>query len=609
MDPTRKSRSAWWPRGLGLWLVAIGVALLAIGALYRRVNAGQVYPGVHVGEVHVGGASPAEALVALAEAGLDPNAPVVLSAGAESWTVPPASLGVLFDARATVERAFSVGRGGLAPSALVRALATRFQGATVAPVVTVDPDVLGSALAALAAEHDRPAVNAGFAMDGTSVVETAAVEGRALDVVASAQAVQAAASSGRWPVTADLPVNVIPPVVTEAGPALVQARLLMSGPVVLEAGDLSWDLPEEELARMLRAEPEGESVALGIDEALLAEWMAPVVAEVERDPVNARLGFDPATGNFSVKEASQPGTSVDVEATGRRILAAGGAATRRIQVAEVPREAELSESTDAADYGIETLVHEETSFFSGSPSARVHNIQLAAAKFDGLLVAPGETVSFNEAIGDISAAEGYRETKIIMDGTTAEGVGGGVCQVSTTLFRAAFWAGLPIVERHAHGYRVAYYEQGGIEPGLDATIYSPSVDLKFVNDTGAWLLIETFTNPQRATVTFQIYGPQLDRSVTMDGPTVGRSVAPPARRVEVDPAMAPGTSETLEYARSGVDVSLVRHVTDANGTRSDEFFSRYRPTGEVIAVGPPPEPAPFAPPEGQPPTYPGWTTP
>jgi vancomycin resistance protein YoaR len=230
----------------------------------------------------------------------------------------------------------------------------------------------------------------------------------------------------------------------------------------------------------------------------------------------------------------------------------------------------------------------------------VHNIQLAASKFDGRLVAPGSVFSFNDAIGDITAEEGYRETKIIMDGTTADGVGGGVCQVSTTLFRAAFWAGLPIAERHAHGYRVAYYEQGGIDPGLDATIYSPSVDLKFENDTGGWLLIETVTNPSRSTLTFRLYGPRLDREVTMEDPVVGRSVAPPAGRVELDPTMAPGTSEKLEYARSGADVTVVRHVSDPSGTRSDEFFSRYRPTGEVIAVGPPVQPDPYMmPPEGQ----------
>jgi vancomycin resistance protein YoaR len=601
MNPTLTSPSAprRWRRDAGILFAAAAFALVSVGAFYRHANAGQVYPGVHVGSIHVGGTSPAEALEALSRAGLDPTAPVVLTADGERWELTPEAAGVLFDARATVERAFSVGRNRAAPAALVQALATRFAGATIVPVVSIDANAIDEAIEEVAAAHDRPAVNAGFQMNGTVVEDTAAQNGRALDVVTAARLVEQAAAAGRWPIEIEVPVTTIQAEVSEAGPALVQARSLMSGPIALEADGASWDLPADALAPMLRAERAGNTVELGIDSDTLGDWMAPIIADVEKEPVNARLGFDPDTGQFSVKEPSQPGTSVDVEATGQRILAAAGAATRRIQIAEIERPAELSETTSAADYGIETLVHEETSFFTGSPAARVHNIQLAAQKFDGKLIPPGAVFSFNEAIGDISAEAGYRETKIIMDGTTADGVGGGVCQVSTTLFRSAFWAGLPIAERHAHGYRVAYYEQGGIEPGLDATIYSPSVDLKFQNDTGGWLLIETATNTSRSTLTFRIYGARMEREVSMDVPVVGRSVAAPAGRVEVDPTMAPGTSEKLEYSRSGADVTVIRHISDHAGSRSDEFFSRYRPTGEVIAVGPPLQPDPLMiPPEG-----------
>ena len=132
-----------------------------------------------------------------------------------------------------------------------------------------------------------------------------------------------------------------------------------------------------------------------------------------------------------------------------------------------------------------------------SSKERVQNINAASAKFHGLLVAPGETFSMAAALGDITLDNGYAEALIIVGGPTIKGVGGGVCQVSTTLFRNAFFAGFPILERYAHAYRVGYYEQNanGHDPdlaGLDATVFVPLVDFKFANDTPYWLLMETY---------------------------------------------------------------------------------------------------------------------
>ena len=214
----------------------------------------------------------------------------------------------------------------------------------------------------------------------------------------------------------------------------------------------------------------------------------------------------------------------------------------------------------------------------------------------GVLGPPAAVVSSNDQGGDFTAEAGSAETLILMDGTTAEGVGGGVCQVSTTLFRAAFWSGLPIVERYAHGYRVAYYEQGNMAPGLDATIYRPIVDLKFRNDTGGWLLIETLAEAGKGRLTFRLYGSQPDREVDMEGPVITNRVPAPPGRVEVDPSLLPGAAETLEYARSGADVTVYRLIRDGDGQETREpFYSHYRPTAKVVAVGPAVESTPASP--------------
>ena len=154
----------------------------------------------------------------------------------------------------------------------------------------------------------------------------------------------------------------------------------------------------------------------------------------------------------------------------------------------------------------------------------MQNIKAASAKFHGLLVAPGETFSMASAMGDVSLDNGYAEALIIIGGQTIKGVGGGVCQVSTTLFRTVFFAGFPIVERYAHAYRVGYYEQtaNGRDnslAGLDATVFVPMVDFKFVNDTPYWLLMETYVNGY--SLTWKFYSTSDGRTVDWNttGPT------------------------------------------------------------------------------------------
>jgi vancomycin resistance protein YoaR len=265
---------------------------------------------------------------------------------------------------------------------------------------------------------------------------------------------------------------------------------------------------------------------------------------------------------------------------------AGRRGSRLVQIAIEVEASMVPDDVDPVELGIREIVGAATSRYAGSSTGRIHNISLSTARYDGLLIPPDSTFSFNEHLGEVTEAEGYERTLIILDGATADGVGGGVCQVSTTLFRAAFWAGLPIIERHAHGYRVAYYEQGE-PPGFDATIYSPIVDLKVHNDTGHWLLIEATVNKAARTATFTLYGTRPDREVEMGPVLRGKSVPPPPPRVEVDPNMPAGTSETVELARDGLSVTITRIIREAGEERRENFHSTYRPTGQVTAVGPP----------------------
>lgn len=238
--------------------------------------------------------------------------------------------------------------------------------------------------------------------------------------------------------------------------------------------------------------------------------------------------------------------------------------------------------------GIVELIGRGESFYKGSIPGRIHNVILAASRASGVLIAPGETFSFNNTIGDISAATGYKSAYIIKNGRTELGDGGGVCQVSTTIFRAALNAGLEIVERKPHSYRVAYYEQGGFKPGLDATVFSPSVDLKIKNTTDHHILIQAVTDPDNYHLTYEIYGKKDGRVVELsDIRTLSQSPAPPPLYQE-DPTLPNGQIKQVDYAATGAKTTFDYKVTK-NGEvlgASTTFNNNYRPWQAVYLYGP-----------------------
>ena len=235
--------------------------------------------------------------------------------------------------------------------------------------------------------------------------------------------------------------------------------------------------------------------------------------------------------------------------------------------------------------GIKELVGEGESYFWGSSANRIHNLALASQKINGLLIAPGETFSLNRALGEISAATGFRPAYIIKEGKTILGDGGGVCQVSTTLFRAALQAGLPIIERHAHAYRVHYYEENA-PLGLDATVFAPSMDLRFQNDYPHYLLIQTKVDIPHRHLVFQFYGSRDGRRIEIGQPrTWDWQPAPPPRYID-DPSLPPGVVRQIDWAAAGIKVAVDWQVWRGGKIiHQQTFFSNYRPWQAVYRRG------------------------
>ncbi|KKQ02196.1 MAG: hypothetical protein US11_C0001G0155 [Candidatus Roizmanbacteria bacterium GW2011_GWA2_36_23] len=239
----------------------------------------------------------------------------------------------------------------------------------------------------------------------------------------------------------------------------------------------------------------------------------------------------------------------------------------------------------ANKYGIEELIGEGKSDYSHSIPERIHNIILASSKFHGVLIPKDKVFSFNKIIGDISSSTGYKPAYIIKGGKTVLGDGGGVCQISTTLFRAALNTGLPIIERNPHAYRVGYYENDS-KPGFDATVFAPTVDFKFKNDTLAYILIQSELDKENNILRFKFYGKKDNRNVEMSPVSVYDIQPPPPPIFQDDPTQKKGFQKQIDFAAWGAKSYFEYKVKkDSKVITEHKFYSSYRPWQAIYLVG------------------------
>lgn len=605
----RKLSYFFIPPIVGLTLVAIVLAILL--GTYRAQNSAHIYTGVSVWGTDISGKTIEEAQAALNNLEAYPKTATITlvdPATGEQRTYAPADLGIRIDARQTAEAAFEVGRSGGPLQRLQETFQSWYYGRDLTPIVVFDEAQMDRAIAELAASVERSAVSAGWQTkeDGTLTYSPSQV-GRQLDrEYLRGQLLKPVSNLADAKV--ELVVHDILPVVYDAPEEAARLQRLLSEPVrfyfqePLDDLDLTGvTLPAEETARWVQVEqvqqPDGRMENLvRVDENAARNWLAQFGTQIKREPVNARYYFNDDTHELVLVAPHVNGRELDIEATLQRLISEiekGNHAVPLILKEITP----LAHSgATAADLGITELVSESTTWFYGSSDARKHNIARAAANFYGVVVAPGEEFSFNRYLGSISEADGYEVGLIIVGGRTLKGVGGGVCQVSTTLYQSAFWAGFPIVERWEHGYMVGYYNDGE-GPGMDATVFSPIVDLRFINNTPYHLLIENYYNTESESLTFKFYSTSMGRTVEKRGPVFENVQPPPADDVwEYDEELTPGTVEQYDYATEGARVIVDRLVYNADGELIEErsFVSNYIPWPNVYRYGQGVEPGDYS---------------
>jgi vancomycin resistance protein YoaR len=605
----RRSRSLS-PSFFALYTVlALVIVLVTVFAAYEIFIRDRVVLGVSVFGQSITGATKAETRKLLQDKFGNPDAilkrtggqPVILREGERSWRAWPWELGLRTDFGPVADSAILLGHRGSFLENLVEQARCAMAGCDIGLDAQFDVNVAQAYLSWLAPQVDRPARDASVHVEGLRVTATPAQNGRDLDGKTMLERMrQRVLNGGQGDISlAFLETN---PLITDTDTAKTQAEAILAAPMMLTFNGRSWAIDQAMLATMLSIRPQQEAdgklqLVTSLDHARLVATIKPLANDINQPARDARFHFNPDTKTLTPIVTSQYGQTLDPEAAAKQIEQHLLAAASRVPGVASPLEmlnaravalpVNLVKPTiameDAAKFGIKELAAQGVSNFKGSAAGRIQNVRTAAAQFDGIVVPPGSTFSFDQYLGDVVEANGYDDAYVIFADRTVLGPGGGVCQVSTTMFRAAFWGGYPIVERWAHAYRVGYYEP---PVGLDATVFAPSVDLKFKNDTDTFLLIEPVFDLKRTTLTFNFYGTKPDRTVEMQDP-IEENVIPHGPAINTpDPTLKKGVTKQVDFAHDGMDVTVWRTIK-VNGqvVKKDKFFSRYDPWVARYMVG------------------------
>lgn len=577
--------------------------LVALALMFQLIYIGRIFPGVSVAGIEVGSLTPEEAADQISSRLTYPQQGVLtLQDGSKTWGVSPLQLGLVIDPQGLARNAFQLGRSKNIFSRLSDQFAAFTSGRNVAPYLVLDERMTQRYLTNLAAEINQPVIEPRLTIQGTEVVIQQGQIGRMVDVPATLAALQTQVktlSNGTVP----LVIDETRPVVEDVSAQADLARQILSAPLTLRMPDGQanapgpWEISPEKMAPMLMFAPQSENgvtkYEIVLNRVMLYAYLSELAPTIQVSSQNARFIFNDDTRLLEPIQASIVGRKLNIEKSAERMLTDLIAGKHDITLELDLEDPEINDQMTGEQLGITELVHAETSYFYGSSAERVQNITAAASRFHGLLIAPGETFSMANAMGDISLDNGYAEALIILGGQTIKGVGGGVCQVSTTLFRAAFFGGYPINERHAHAYRVYYYEKvagNRVDPnlaGLDATVFVPLVDFKFTNDTPNWLLMETYVNPSSASITWKFYSTRDNRRVEWSNTGPVNVVEAPKTLYRENSDLPSGEVKQVDWAADGADVTVNRTVYRNDSVYlQDVFKTHYEPWQAIYEYGP-----------------------
>ena len=610
----RSGRSPFSARKVAIFLLFLFIALAGGLGFFVSPDQGQIADGVTINSLEVGGKTPEEAKALLQKTVADLR--LTFENDGQKLAVPvdlPVKVDgqplASFNINAAVDQAAALGRGADALTAAVERLDAYLFGANIEMPITLDLDGLKKVV------NDKFGALAGPAENARFLIRTQADGGRPyIGVIpekegvvidqefAAKQTAERLQSLSAAPIgirlkrdRPTLTIDDLNPLVPAAEAALARA------PLALKAKTLTWEATQVQIADWLTAAPSGEfgtKAKLDLDAAALGKYLASHTAKVAAGPVDAV--FEMKDNKVTAFSPSSDGEGVDVEsALGLLRTALFGEMNAAAPAIELPFKTlpPAIDTEQANPYGIKEIIGVGESNFKNSPKNRRANIKVGADSVNGTIIPADTEYSLLKTLGPVDEDHGYLKELVIKKDKTQPEYGGGLCQIGTTTFRAALAAGLPITERRNHSYRVPYYERDGsgkmVGPGKDATIYDPWPDLKFKNDTGHAILIMTEIKGDRLTFTF--WGVSDGRKAEQTDAVVSNEVPPPPKQTVETTDLKPGETKCTETAHAGADAVFTYTVTYADGTvKKKNFYSHYKPWGEVCLIGVDPNAQPAA---------------
>lgn len=577
------------------WLFFIFLAVLVA---YKLAFLNKVSPGVFLGGVKVGGLTKEEATnVAVKEKDGLPKSFSFFFEG-KTWNWNLADLGVVVDINDSAKRAYEVGRSGAWIKQIGEQKQAWFFGVQTPLVWHWNEKRVDDYISSLSAELERiPEEPTVFVVKGAVSVNPGR-DGVVLDVEGLKTEIKQKLDFPTLFPNNPILLPLVPVTIqlspAEQAVAKKEAESFLGSKISLSfsdgGADQEWSLSEDDLVGFLNLTPPDGDASY----PRVASYAATLASAIDRGPENAAFRFTPSeasgSGRVTIFRPGKDGLVLDQGKTieelsqAVREIVKGGQKTQKISLTIAHTPPQIS-TASINNLGINELLGRGISYFAGSIPGRIHNVELASSRINGVLVPPGEVFSFNKEIGDISAATGYQPAYIIKEGRTVLGDGGGVCQVSTTLFRAVLNAGLPVEERWAHAYRVHYYEENS-QLGLDATVFSPSVDFKFRNDTQKYILVQTMMDKKALKLTFEIYGTSDRRQTTIGKSRVWDVTPPPPASYQDDPTLPAGAVKQVDFSAWGSKASFDWTVTRGTEVlQKRTFYSSYRPWRAVFLRG------------------------
>jgi vancomycin resistance protein YoaR len=588
-----------WPIVLLVLLALLAEAGVLVLLYGEQDYANRIYPNISIRGLDMSNHTPDTALLALNKRYQEFLAhPIEIRYGEYSWYPTAQAMGVTIHFDDAIKQAMTIGRTDTRMEN-TRTVATVWQdGTEIALQITVDQHKIQQYLREIANMVNIPSRNADVALQGEHLIITPEQAGMQVLVDETVQDITAALQKLEPRQGITLRTRTVTPVVRDTDIAAVVREIsaLLAEPITITSNEGScvagctWSWSTAKIANWLQlvrgSTPDGRpTISVELDQTGIRNALLPLVDVVRLDGSLPRVNWN--DGNMTIFQAGTPGRGLDIalaqSAINRALTSDDGSRTLDLPMTDIPPPVTAD---NLASLGITTPIATGVSSFINSQQYRITNIRAGANRMHGILIRPGAEFSFNDNLGAVDASGGFVQGSAIVNNRTQQEWGGGLCQVSTTMFRAAFWGGLPITERHEHDFRIGWYEELGEPPGLDAAIFTGADNVRFINDTGGWLLIQTWADLNRQRLFITLYGPAVQRRVDMNYAIIRQKPAPTESKTVEDPSLPAGTFKQTDWAQPGMDVEVYRTVWQ-NGVvlRQDTFASSFQPWPNVFVRG------------------------